>query len=342
MKPSGRVYLWLAVVIFGSASALTRKISDIGAQSAIDGHNPISLCNILFVGNICALLVLLCLHRRDLNRRNLSQISKRQWLMLTIVSVLSGAVVPGLVFQALASTSVTNVLLVGRLEPPLTIAVSIWLLRERVNRWEIVGAIVAFVGVLVTIELQPMAMESGGNQLGWGEVLAALGAIVSTIATFLSKRGISTVPLSIFNIMRTGIGAIVFFGLAVVLYGSSHFMELSSPLLWQWMLAYGTIVVVVGQSAWSAGFRATSLATASTIASFAPIFGIAAAFLILGEVPTFTQYVGGAAIVFGLYLSRLGERSRGKLRGKSRQGDRRINAVAKVRAIEGQMGFKGL
>jgi drug/metabolite transporter (DMT)-like permease len=50
---------------------------------------------------------------------------------------------------------VNNVVLVGRLEPPLTLALSVWLLRERVSFWEVAGAIAAFVGVILTIILQP-------------------------------------------------------------------------------------------------------------------------------------------------------------------------------------------
>lgn len=44
---------------------------------------------------------------------------------------LTLAIAPGLIFQALALTQVNNVVLVGRLEPPLTLALSVWLLRER-------------------------------------------------------------------------------------------------------------------------------------------------------------------------------------------------------------------
>jgi hypothetical protein len=40
----GYIYLWLAIPIFGSASALTRKITEIGAEHFVDGHNPISYC----------------------------------------------------------------------------------------------------------------------------------------------------------------------------------------------------------------------------------------------------------------------------------------------------------
>ena len=73
---------------------------------------------------------------------------------MAAVALLSGALAPGVIFEALSRTMVNNVVLVGRIEPPLTLALSIWFLGERTNGWEIVGAIVSFVGVVVTVVLQ--------------------------------------------------------------------------------------------------------------------------------------------------------------------------------------------
>jgi drug/metabolite transporter (DMT)-like permease len=334
----GSIYLWLAVPIFGASSAITRKITEIGAQNFVGGQNPISLCNVLFVGNLCALLVLGIIHRQQWNHNTLRQISQREWFGLVVVAILSGALAPGLIFQALALSPVTNVLLVGRLEPPLTIALSIWLLRERVNRWEFMGAIIAFIGVTLTIVLQPShttMMSAAGFQFGLGELLTALGAIAVAIATIVGKKWLSQVPLGIYSIVRTGLGTIIFFFVALGLYGQNHFAEVLSPFLWQWMLLYGTIIVVVGQSCWNAGLRISSIATATIIGSFTPIIGILAAYFILGEVPTPAQYIGGSVILTSLFLSQVGINNRTDCR-------QIVNSVGMEQSIESRMGFKGI
>jgi drug/metabolite transporter (DMT)-like permease len=59
-------------------------------------------------------------------------------------------------------------------------ALSVWLLRERVNRWEVVGAIAAFVGVALTIFLQPSQTATsnmGAFRLCIGELLAAIAVV---------------------------------------------------------------------------------------------------------------------------------------------------------------------
>jgi drug/metabolite transporter (DMT)-like permease len=336
----GHIYLWLAIPIFGSSSAVTRKITEIGAQHLVDGRNPISYCNVLFVGNLCALFVLIAIHGKQLNRNTLQQISGREWIGLVVVAILAGALAPGLIFQALSLTPVTNVLLLGRLEPPLTIALSIWLLHDRLNRWEVLGSIVAFTGVVLTIVLQPTVSKMipvAGFQVGRGELMTVLGAICLSIATIVVKKYLSNVPLGINNTVRTGFGTIVYLCLALWMYGYEHFMDVVSPFLWQWMLVYSIVIVVIGQSLWNQGFRISSIATASIIGSFAPIVGILAAYLILGEVPTRAQYIGGVVILVGLFLGQLGIKAR-----TNRLKSIGISSMETEQEIEGKMGFKGI
>ncbi|NER87952.1 DMT family transporter [Moorena sp. SIO3A2] len=151
----GRGYLLIAILIFAAANSVIRKLTDLGADNLIDGRNPISFCNVLFVGNLCALLALIAIYGRQWNFRALRQLSGTDWLGLLGVAVLSGALAPSLIFIALERTAVNNVVLIGRIEPPLALALSVLLLKERVNRWVIAGAIISFIGVILTIVLQP-------------------------------------------------------------------------------------------------------------------------------------------------------------------------------------------
>lgn len=306
---SGRTFLLLAVIIFGAANAVTRKLTDIGAQHPVQGRNPISFCNALFVGNLVALITLLVVYWRDLRPGIWRDLSGRSWVTLVVIAVLSGAMAPALIFSALEQTTVNNVVLISRIEPPLTLALSVLLLRERVNRWVVAGAVVAFVGVGLTILLQPPAepmMQMAGLMVGEGEALAVGGAIVGTIATVISKTSLEQVPLGLFNIVRTALGTVVFFVAATVLYGPDHFQDVFQPLVWQWMVLYGVVIVVGGQLAWFRGLRDSTAAEVSLANSFSPIAGILAAFLILGDVPTLAQYIGGMVILAGIALNQWG------------------------------------
>jgi drug/metabolite transporter (DMT)-like permease len=103
------------------------------------------------------------------------------------------------------------------------------------------------------------------------------------------------------------------------------------------MLLYGTVIVVIGQSLWNKGFRTASIATASLVGSFAPLVGILAAYLILGEIPTQAQYIGGMIILIGLFLGQVGINAR-----TDRLKTIGVNPIETEQEIEGKMGFKGI
>lgn len=306
-KVPGQIYLWIAVVIFGASGAVTRALTQIGEANSVSGSNPISLCNVLFVGNLCALFVLIFISWGEINWHSGKKLQKKDWLNLIAVAILSGALAPAFLFDALGRTTVNNVILIGRLEPPLVLALSVWLLGERVNKWQTSGSVVALFGVFVTVFYQMMNPELLSN-FGRGEIFAALGAIASALSIIINKLQSHHITLAIKNIFRTALGTIVFFFLALILYGNSHFMEVFSPFLWKWMLVYGTVIVVIGQSCWLTGLKKSQGSTASLVSSFSPIAGMVSAYLILGEAPTTAQYLGGSIIMAGIFLSQMGNR----------------------------------
>lgn len=337
-KIPGQVYLWSATVIFGVSSAVTRKITDIGAENLIDGRNPISLCNVLFVGNLCALLLLSIIYWSEWNQTNLQQISRKNWFYLTIAAILTGALAPSFFFQALSITNVNNVVLIGRLEPPLTLALSAWLLKEKVTRWQVIGSLLAFIGIVLTVILQPsekVMMNMGGFAIGLGEILTAIAAVAVAITAIITKQYLSQIPVGIFSIFRTGLGTVIFFLLALILYTPEHFLDVFSPLLWQWMLLYGAIIVVLGQLMWLKGFKTTSVSTATLVGSITPVVSIFGAYLILGELPTQAQYIGGSLVLVGVFLSQI------QTKRQISQLTSQPSSTPIKQKIEAGIGFKG-
>jgi drug/metabolite transporter (DMT)-like permease len=304
------VYLWIAVLIFAASNSVTRKVTEIGASHLIDGRNPISLCNVLFVGNLCAFAVMLLVFGKQWKPSILRSLTRGDWYSMGAIALLSGALGPGLIFAALDQTSVTNVVLIGRLEPPLILLLSGLFLGVRVNFCTAAGSLVSFLGVVATTlsasSAQQLPLMGGWVQIGWGELQAAAAAIVLAIAAILSKLRLQQIPLGLFSMVRVGLGTLVFYLLARTLFGSQHFADAFTPLLWQWMVLYGAVIVVAGQLCWLAGGRHATPAQSNLANSFSPPAAILMAYLILGEVPTAAQLMGGAVIFLGIALSFMG------------------------------------
>lgn len=329
----GRVYLICAIIIFAASSSVIRKLTELGAQHLIDGRNPISFCNIFFAGNICALLLLLIIYRQQWSPQNLNQLSKSDWLGLSCVAILEGALAPTLIFTALSLTMVNNVVLIGRIEPPLTLALSVFLLRERVNRWVVAGAVIAFVGVIVTIALKPSEANTvqmtGLIQVGKGELFTAGWAICIAISTIIGKVKLRQIPLGIFTVFRTLIGTIIFCTVALKLFGIHHFVDIFAPFLWKWMLFYSVVIVVIGQLCFFTGLKKSTASEVSLASSFGPVAGILLAYGILGEVPNLAQYIGGSIIMCGIVLNQIGV-------------TRQNRQTSSVQEMENSVGFKGV
>lgn len=111
---SGRVYLLLAIAIFGAANAVTRKLTQLGAENLVNGENPISFCNVLFVGNLCALILLIIIYYHQLQPQLIKQIHWKNWLTMVVIAILGAVIVPMLIFIALSLTEVNNVILIGQ------------------------------------------------------------------------------------------------------------------------------------------------------------------------------------------------------------------------------------
>ncbi|NKB58747.1 MAG: EamA family transporter [Alphaproteobacteria bacterium] len=329
----GPVLVWASIFIFGASNSIIVLLVNIGAMHPIDGRNPISFCNLLFVGNLVACVTLAAIFRKSWTKDALRSLTAIDWISLIVLAILSGAIGPTLIFLALETTSVTNVLLMGRIEPPLFLLLSAVLFKAKVNRWEIIGTTITIIGAVAIFWLQvrfdPMAF-------GTGEIYAAFAAIALVVAALLGKRFLERVPLGIFITIRTGIGTVFFFLVVLYLFDAEHFQDVFSPFLWQWMLVYGAVVVVAGQISWFKGIITTGAAQVSLANSFTPVAGVLFAILLLGETPNMAVLLGGGIIVFGIAVAQLGPIL------ERRNAARRAPTTGEVMALEGGVNFKGV
>ena len=336
-KIPGALYLWLAVVIFATSNSIVKILINLGAQNPIDGRNPITFCNLLCAGNMCAVLALLLIYHRQWRLRVLRTLSFSDWASLMLLALLTNTLSPWLFFYALDATTVTNVVLVSQIEPPLVLLFSWLILREGLTLWPALGAFICFVGISLSVLLQP---TTGAFMIGKGELFVALAAVINAVSTIIAKQRLTRIPMGIFTVFRNLVGTVVFFGIANYYYGPVHFVDLAAPYLWKWMLLYGSIIIVGGQTLWFTGLKGSRSLDVSLASSATPIAGVMAAFLILGERPLTAQYIGGAVLLLGIVIGLLA--GRGKSREAKRVAKSRVNDTPSLVKAERGSGFKGI
>ena len=330
-------YLWVSILLFAASNSIVRILSDLGAQHPIDGHNAISFCNLLLAGNTCAGVALFAVYRKQWTVQNLRLLSRTDWLSLITLALLTSALAPWFFFVALENTMVTSVVLLAQIEPPLVLVLFWLVFRERVSLWSAVGAAICLAGVALSVLLQPSV---GGFMIGKGEFYALAAAVIYAVSTIIAKPRLKRIPLGIFTVFRNAVGTVFFFLVATYFYSSGHFIDLTSPFLWQWMLVYGGVIIVGGQLAWFTGLKTARSIDVSLATSAAPVAGVLGAYLILGERLMTAHYIGGGVLVLGIIVGLLGGR-RKRLEVSLKPALPPDEAASVLRA-EGSTGFKGV
>jgi drug/metabolite transporter (DMT)-like permease len=326
----GRWLLAIATLIFGASNAIASKLHDLGDTHLIDGRNPISFCNSLFVGNICELGILIFIYYREWNIKEIKKIKLKSWVFLTIVAVLSGALAPALIFTALDRTSINNVILVSRIEPAMVLALSILIVKVKTSFWDIAGAIATCIGVVLVILLQPITY----SRFNSGEILTIIAAIALAIAYTISDVQLANIPIGFFRVFKTLIGTFVFGAIVILLFGFEHFIDVFSPFLWQWTLIYSMVIVGIGQFCWINALKKSTSIDVTLANAFSAIAGILCSYFIVQQAPNTAQYIGGIFILIGIVLGDVGA----WIQNKKLKGKQAHSAIA----TDMESGFKGV
>ncbi|MEM9092313.1 MAG: DMT family transporter [Cyanobacteria bacterium P01_F01_bin.53] len=325
----GIIFAWVAVLIYASSNSIVTLLTNVGQENLVNGRNAITFCNLLFLGSLISLVPMIFFFHRDWTKENLSKLKKSDWMFLTLSALLSSALTPGLFFFALEHTSVTNVVLIGRIDPPLFLLAAAFFLREELDLWALVGGLVALVGAVVMIMLK----DGGADfMFGKGEIAAALATLSFIASTIVTRIGLKGVPLGIFSIYRTALGTLIYFFWAMYLFGAYHFQDLLEPVVLKWIWVYAIIVIIIGQFAWNIGLKRARAGDVALATSFSPLAGIFIAMVLLGEDPGSGLVPGALVIVAGIGIAQFGRIKRARAEKLAQE---------KALELEGSVNFKG-
>lgn len=211
-------------------------------------------------------------------------------------------------FQAVAVMDVGLALLI-EYTAPIAVVLWLWMRRgERPSSRSILGAAVAFVGLVLMLDVL------SGRSVDIGGVLWAFGAMIGAAAYFLlSGRGDTGLPPIVLAGSGLGVGAV---GLTVAgLIGIV-------PIAWNmadvtyrfgtvpWFVPVLAIGIIATALAYVLGIASTRL-LGSRLASFIALAEVVAALLfgwmLLGQLPNLLQGIGAVLVLGGVVLVKLGE-----------------------------------
>jgi drug/metabolite transporter (DMT)-like permease len=298
-QPSAGIGLGLALlsaVTFATSGTFARSLIEAGwsAEAAVAARVGIAAL-------VLAVPAAIALHGRwSLLRRNLGMVGMFGLLAVT------GA--QGCFFNAVRYLPIGVALLLEYLGIILVVG-WMWLVHgQRPRRLTIAGSVAAIVGLVLVLDL------TGAVGLDPVGVLWGLGAGIGLAAYFiLSARGDTALPPVVLASGGMAVGATVLLALGMVgalplraTFGAVTFAGHRTS----WLVPIVGLSLVAAVISYVAGIGAARILGAR-LSSFVGLtevmFAVLIAWLVLGELPTSVQLLGGVFIVAGVALVRLDE-----------------------------------
>ncbi|WP_120501765.1 DMT family transporter [Roseovarius sp. EL26] len=293
----GLLCAWVAVLCYAAANSIASHLVSVGQANPMpDGRNAITFANLFVLSSLISLVPMAFLFRADLTRNNLRKLALNDWFLLTVSALISSALTPGLFFFALEHSSVTNVVMIGRIEPPLFLMAASLFLKERFEKKALIAGLVALLGALVMIGFCDTV------RLGPGEWAAFAATLSFMSSTLLARKVLKTLPMGIFASIRTVLGVSFYVIFVCVVQGPDQFRGLLSPILLKQVWIYAIVVFVIGQIAWNMALKHAKPSEISLATSFSPVAGVVFAMTLLGEHPGSGLIPGAVLILLAIYI----------------------------------------
>jgi len=228
------------------------------------------------------------------SRRSLPQLS-RQDILLILLSSVFVALHFGLWITSLSYTSIASSVVLVTAHPAFVAIISYFLWGERLNKLTIGGIGVAFIGVIF--------INYGGFTFGSQAILGNLLALIAgfTMGAYLivGRQLRARIDiLSYLTILYTCSAVILL--VATVLSGHSLFGY--SPTTYLMLILLALVPQLIGHTSINLAVRLVPVIFVSVAILGEPVGATLLGSLILGEIPTANEIVGGLFILGGIFL----------------------------------------
>lgn len=228
------------------------------------------------------------------HRDEFKHIIKKDW----ILSILAGVFLAFhfiLWFESLNYTSVASSVVLVTLQPIFAFLGTYLFFKERFSPGAIISLIIAIFGSVIIswgdFQISGMAL--------FGDILALIGAVMITVYFLMGQQVRKRLSLTTYTFVVYGVSSLTLVaynivqGNAFLGYSGSH---------WLIFLALAIFPTFLGHSLFNWALKWLSTATISMGIVLEPVGASILAYFILGEYITWSQWLGGTIVIFGLFL----------------------------------------
>ena len=291
------------------AAALIWGLNVVAMKFAISLLNPFWFNALRFVFSVLALAIWIAIShkRRDQTDHSVpkSDISRKRYVgTIVVYAVLFGLVYQVAFLMGIFRTSASNTALIMASTPMWTAFIAIIFLKERLSPISWFGLAITFAGTTIVALDKPVTDTAESATLVGNAIMlfCALSWSASTVISRPVLKHISPVELTFWGM-----------GLALPFHIGIAFMQPDVDLAVAWrpevtsaILYCGIFSTGIALAMWSYGVKILGASHASIYGNLIPLVAMFFGWLILSEVPTTFQWIGGGMIVSGLLTMRRG------------------------------------
>lgn len=218
---------------------------------------------------------------------------------LAVLGLCGTAFYNAIIYFALEFSSPANSSLIKAFNPTLTLLLSVFLFKQRLNRKQIFSCIVCLIGVILIVTNGDI---SSINKMDVGDLLVFGSCFLWSMYTILSSKfKLSYTPLQLTLWVE-------FFGTLIIMpYGIFEQLAYSNyPIPFNTFLTIfylGFVASTLGMIIWQKGVRELGIIIPSIVYNLIPFFTLILSFVILKEGATFVEIFGGVIVCAGTILA---------------------------------------
>ena len=285
-----RAYLMcILVVVFYSGNILVGK--------ALADLPPFTIA---FLRVAIAFVVLLPFGYRG--ARQAAPLFRQHFKPLLFMTVTGVAAFTTFLYAALQFTSATNVSVLEAAIPAVTVALSAWLLREKLRWIQLFGVALSLFGS-VWVVLEGQVFQLG--DLGWnaGDALM-VGAVASwSLYSIGVRKYLHLFPSYGSVLVMTGLSVLMLLPFVVGEWLILGVPELDSSGHWWGLVYLGVFPSVVALILYNRAVAILGASQASVYLNFLPVGTMLGAYFLLGETITAMQILGAVVVIAGVLFT---------------------------------------
>lgn len=227
---------------------------------------------------------------------------RQHWPVVLVMSLTGIAGFNSFVYVALHHTTSINASLVNSSTPILIFILSFLFLKDRLHRFQAVGAVLSIAGVLFILTKGSLENILSLSFNG-GDLLMVAAVVCWSIYSMLVKQFAGRLPGYTTFFVCICIGIIILLPFSIVelfVYERAVHWHVSSIGA---MLYFGIFASIAAFTCWNTAVEEVGAGKAGIFLNFIPVFATIFAVLLLGEQVAWYQGVGGLLVVAGVYLS---------------------------------------